>query len=66
MIPKRLEEKGAPSGEFVVPGGMFSAMYEFMGRARPMIPLKLGVKGSSRTTLAAAKSEDHFDGVRIR
>ena len=54
VMEKRLDAQAAPSGSFVVTGGIDSAMMEFSGRAKPKIPLKFGSSGSFCTSVAAA------------
>src|SRR5882757_9999735 len=55
VMEKRFEEKDAPSGLLsFIPGGIRCSMTELMGRARPRMPSKSTLKGSSLTVLAAA------------
>jgi hypothetical protein len=58
VMPKRLEENGAPSRPFPVTGVMACAMREFRGRARPRMPLNSCSRGSESTLIAAAVRED--------
>ena len=46
VMEKRFDAHAAPSGSFVVTGGISEAVIEFKGRARPRMPLKLGARGS--------------------
>lgn len=54
VMEKRLDAHAAPSGELSVTGGMFSAMIEFRGSARPRMPWKSEERGSLVTLVAAA------------
>ena len=53
VMPNRLAEMAAPSGASDVVGGIFWAMTELRGRARPRTPAKLEERGSSLTVEAA-------------
>jgi hypothetical protein len=54
VMEKRFEENDAPSGLLFVSDGIACAMIELRGRARPRMPSKPVLKGSSVTMLAAA------------
>jgi hypothetical protein len=54
VIPKRLEDNGAPSRTFPSVGAIDCAMTEFKGRARPRMPLNSCSSGSETTLVAAA------------
>jgi hypothetical protein len=54
VMPKRLEENGAPSRPFPVVGIISSAIRELAGRARPKMPLNPCSRGSESTLVAAA------------
>lgn len=64
VMEKRLDAHAAPSGELFVTGGIFVAMMELRGSARPRMPLKSGVRGSSVTLVAAAKAEGGCEVVK--
>ena len=53
VMPKRFEGSVAPSGELDVTGGIWEAMMEFIGGARPKTPEKSGSRGSLLTESAA-------------
>lgn len=57
VMENRLDAQAAPSGALLVTGGIFSAMMELRGSARPRIPLKSAVRGSSATLVAAAANK---------
>jgi hypothetical protein len=59
VIPKRLEENGAPSRPLPSVGAIAFAMMEFKGRARPRIPLNSCSRGSETTVVAAAVRTKH-------
>lgn len=54
VMEKIFEENDAPSGLLSVAEGISCAMAELSGRARPRMPSKSVLKGSSATTSAAA------------
>ena len=53
VIPNRFDAQAAPSGLLPTTGGIELAMRELSGKARPRIPLKFGLRGSSSTLLTA-------------
>jgi hypothetical protein len=55
VMPKRFDEKEAPSGLLFVTGGMICEIMELRGRARPRIPSKSLFRGSPLTVVAAAR-----------
>lgn len=70
VMEKRLEAHAAPSGEFVITGGMESAIMELSGSARPRMPLKSEDMGSLTMVSAAARGhrdigKDRGDGHEV-
>lgn len=66
VIPKILEENGAPSGVLDVPGGNDSAIMELRGRARPRMPENKGANASFSTLSAAAGLEFRIGVISIK
>jgi len=62
VMPKRLEENGAPSRLFPVTGVITCAMRELTGRARPRMPLNPCSRGSESTLVAAARGRGMRQG----
>jgi hypothetical protein len=58
VIPRRLDENGAPSRPFPITGVMECAIRESRGRARPRTPLNSCSRGSESTLVAAAVEKD--------
>jgi hypothetical protein len=66
VMEKRFEENGAPSGLLFSAGGIDCSMTELRGRARPRMPVKSELRGSSDTVLAAAANLDKHDVIETR
>jgi hypothetical protein len=64
VMENRFEENDAPSGLSFVAGGIVCSMTELRGRARPRIPSKSELSGSSDTVLAAAVNIDKHDVIQ--